>query len=140
MKAFSPVKWTERLEISPGAFERKIRADHFDDVVRGSNLLDHFRRDRSHARLIILPRLVFEAMPNLRSATAFQTNTAGRLCQTSHRNDAGAEQDRREAEGKRLARGNQTPYNLDLCENEPPDPGVDMFSRDSARACARGNS
>jgi hypothetical protein len=39
-----------------------------------------------------------------------------------------------------LARANQTPYNLDLCENETPDPGVDMFSRDGARAGARSNS
>jgi hypothetical protein len=39
-----------------------------------------------------------------------------------------------------LARANQTPYNLNLFENEIPDPGVDMFSRHSARAGARGNS
>jgi hypothetical protein len=68
------MKWTERLEICPGALERKIRADYIYDVVRGSNLLDHFRRDRSHARLIILSRLVFEAMSNLRSAMAFQNS------------------------------------------------------------------
>ena len=41
-----------------------------------------------------------------------------------------------------LARANQTPYNLNLFENEIPDPGVDMFSRHGARAGAgaRGNS
>ena len=39
-----------------------------------------------------------------------------------------------------LARANQTPYNLDLFENETPDAGVDMFSGDCDRACARGNS
>jgi hypothetical protein len=39
-----------------------------------------------------------------------------------------------------LARANQTPYNLNLFENEIPDPGVDMFSRHGVRAGARGNS
>jgi hypothetical protein len=39
-----------------------------------------------------------------------------------------------------LARANQTPYNFNLFENETPDPGVDMFSRDGARAGAGGNS
>src|SRR5206468_5249278 len=68
------MKWTERLEICPGAFELKIRADYVYDIVRGSNLLDHFRRDRSHARWLFLPRLAFEAMPNLRSATPFPIN------------------------------------------------------------------
>jgi hypothetical protein len=53
------MKWTERLEICPGAFERKIRADYIYDVVRGSNLLDRFRRDRSHARLIIFASFGF---------------------------------------------------------------------------------
>jgi hypothetical protein len=53
------MKWTERLEICPGAFERKIRADYVYDVVRGSNLLDHFRRDCSHARLIIFASFGF---------------------------------------------------------------------------------
>ena len=47
------MKGAERLEIRPRAFQRKIRADHFDDVVRGGDLLDCFRRDRSHARVII---------------------------------------------------------------------------------------
>ena len=55
---FLLMKWAERLEICAGAFERKIRADHVDDVIRGSDLLDRFRRDRSHARLIIF-RLVW---------------------------------------------------------------------------------
>src|SRR4029450_10475758 len=52
-RSFLLMKWAERFEIYPGAFERKIRADYFYDIVRGSNLLDRFRRDRSHARLII---------------------------------------------------------------------------------------
>jgi hypothetical protein len=39
-----------------------------------------------------------------------------------------------------LARVNQTPYNLNLFENETSDPGVDMFSRHGVRAGARGNS
>jgi hypothetical protein len=53
------MKRTERLEICPSALERKIRADYIYDVVRGSNLLDHFRRDRSHARLIIFASFGF---------------------------------------------------------------------------------
>ena len=67
-----------------------------------------------------------------------------------HRNDAlgffriepaGAERDRGEPRRvSELARANQTPYNLNLFENEIPDPGVDMFSRHGARAGARGNS
>jgi hypothetical protein len=53
------MKWAKRFEIYPGAFERKIRADHFYDIVRRSNLLNHFRRDRSHARLIIFASFGF---------------------------------------------------------------------------------
>ena len=49
-RRFLPMKGAERLEICSGALERKIRTDHFYNVVRGSNLLDRFRRDRSHAR------------------------------------------------------------------------------------------
>ncbi len=66
------MKRAERLEIRPSALEREIRADHFSDVVRGGDLLDCLRRDRSHARMIILPRLNLKAMPNLRGAAAFQ--------------------------------------------------------------------
>src|SRR6266700_5242156 len=69
---FLLMKWAERLEIRSRAFEWKIRADYFDDVVRGGDLLDCLRRDRSHARMIILPRLNLKAMPNLRGAAAFQ--------------------------------------------------------------------
>jgi hypothetical protein len=47
------MKWAERLEIRSRSFQREIRTDDFDDIVRGSNLLDRFQRDRSHARLII---------------------------------------------------------------------------------------
>jgi len=53
------MKWAERLEICSGAFEWKIRADYFDDVVRGGDLLDCFRRDCSHARLVIFASFAF---------------------------------------------------------------------------------
>jgi len=36
------MKRAERLEISSRALERKIRTNHFDDVVRSSDLLDCF--------------------------------------------------------------------------------------------------
>ena len=39
-RGFLLVKWANRLEICPSAFERKVGADHFDDVVRGGDLLD----------------------------------------------------------------------------------------------------
>jgi hypothetical protein len=55
------MKRAERLEICSGAFERKIRAYHFDNIIRGSNLLDRFRRDRSHARLIIFASFGFRS-------------------------------------------------------------------------------
>src|SRR5436309_3240396 len=58
-RRFLLMKWAQRLEIYPGAFERKIRADYFYDIVRGSNLLDRFRRDRSHVRLIIFASFGF---------------------------------------------------------------------------------
>jgi hypothetical protein len=53
------MKGAERLEVRPSALEREIRADHFDDVVRGGDLFDCFRRDRSHARLIIFASFDF---------------------------------------------------------------------------------
>jgi hypothetical protein len=58
-RRFLLMKWAERLEICSGAFERKVRPDHIYDIVRGSNLLDHFRRDRTHARLIIFASFGF---------------------------------------------------------------------------------
>ena len=58
-RRFLLMKWTKRFEICSGAFERKIRADYVYDIVRGSNLLDHFRRDRSHARLVIFASFGF---------------------------------------------------------------------------------
>src|SRR4029077_5546019 len=58
-KRFLLMKWAERLEICSCAPEGKIRADHFDNIVRGSNLLDRFRRDRSHVRLIIFASFGF---------------------------------------------------------------------------------
>src|SRR5262245_56885797 len=55
------MKRTQRLEIRSRAFQREIRADHFDDVVRGGDLLDCFRRSRSHARLIIFASFDFRS-------------------------------------------------------------------------------
>ena len=37
---FFLMKRAERLEVRAGAFERKIRADHFDDVIRRRDLFD----------------------------------------------------------------------------------------------------
>ena len=34
------MKWAKRFEIRAGAFERKIRTDHPDDVVGRSDLFD----------------------------------------------------------------------------------------------------
>ena len=34
------MKWAKRLEIRAGAFERKIRTNHLDDVVGRSDLFD----------------------------------------------------------------------------------------------------
>src|SRR5213076_2169918 len=56
---FLLMKWAERLEIRSRAFEWKIRADYFDDVVRGGDLLDCLRRNRSHARVIIFASFAF---------------------------------------------------------------------------------
>jgi len=53
------MKWAERLEIRSRAFEWKIRADYFDDVVRGGDLLDCLRRNRSNARLVIFASFGF---------------------------------------------------------------------------------
>jgi hypothetical protein len=47
------MKGAERLEIRSCAFQGKIRTNYFHNIVRGGDLLDRFRRDRSHARLII---------------------------------------------------------------------------------------
>jgi hypothetical protein len=47
------MKRAQRLEIGSRAFQWKIRTDYFDDIVRGGDLLDYLRRDRSHARLTI---------------------------------------------------------------------------------------
>ena len=40
------MKRTERLEIRAGALQRKIRSDHFHDVIRARDLLDCLGRDR----------------------------------------------------------------------------------------------
>src|SRR5213079_1268501 len=42
------MKWAKRLKIRSRSFERKIGADHLDDIVRRSNLFDGFRWDSSH--------------------------------------------------------------------------------------------
>src|SRR5213596_1308199 len=55
------MKRTERLKILSRPFEREIRADYFDDVVRGGDLLDCLRSDRSHARLISFASFEFES-------------------------------------------------------------------------------
>src|SRR5205823_5856537 len=60
-RRFLLMKRTERLKIRSRPFEREIRADYFDDVVRGGDLLDCLRRDRSHARLIIFASFEFES-------------------------------------------------------------------------------
>ena len=41
-RRFFLMKWTERLEICAGPFQRKIRANHLDDVVGGRHLLYGF--------------------------------------------------------------------------------------------------
>src|SRR4051812_27354053 len=47
-RRFLLMKWAERLEIRSRTLERKIRAYHLNDVVRGSDLLDVLRRDQAH--------------------------------------------------------------------------------------------
>src|SRR6184192_3729470 len=42
------MKWAKRPEIRSRSFERKIGADHLDDIVRRSDLFDGFRWDSSH--------------------------------------------------------------------------------------------
>ena len=39
-RGFLLMEWAKRLEIGPRAFKRKIRADHFDNIVRRGDLLD----------------------------------------------------------------------------------------------------
>jgi hypothetical protein len=58
-RRFFLMKGAERLEIRSRAFQRKIRTDHFDNVVRGGDLFDCLRRNRSHARLIIFASFGF---------------------------------------------------------------------------------
>src|SRR5205809_902152 len=45
------MKWAKRPEIRSRSFERKIGADHLDDIVRRSDLFDGFRWDSSHEML-----------------------------------------------------------------------------------------
>ncbi len=67
-RRFLLMKWTERLEICAGPFQRKIRADHLDDVVGGGDLLYGFYWN--HVGCLFFARLLSEAMPNLLSAGA----------------------------------------------------------------------
>src|SRR5436305_6279525 len=46
------MKWAKRPEIRSRSFERKIGADHLDDIVRRSDLFDGFRWDSSHEMLV----------------------------------------------------------------------------------------
>lgn len=39
-RRFFLMKWTERFEIRAGALQREIRADDFDNVIGGCDLLD----------------------------------------------------------------------------------------------------
>src|SRR6266516_6501895 len=48
---FLLMKWAKRPEIRSRSFERKIGADHLDDIVRRSDLFDGFRWDSSHEML-----------------------------------------------------------------------------------------
>lgn len=58
---------TERLEICARPFQRKIRADHLDDVVGPRDLLYGFCWNH---RLLFFARLLSEAMANLLSLGA----------------------------------------------------------------------
>src|SRR6266852_5777951 len=39
-RRFFLMKWAKRPKVRTGAFERKIRADHLDDVIRRGDLFD----------------------------------------------------------------------------------------------------
>ena len=58
-RRFLLMKRAERLKIRSCTFEREIRADYFNDIVRACDLLDCFQRNRSHARLIIFTSFDF---------------------------------------------------------------------------------
>ena len=47
-RRFLLVEWAKRLEICPCSFQRKIGADHLDDIVRRRDLFDGFGWDCSH--------------------------------------------------------------------------------------------
>ena len=57
-RRFLLMKRAKRFEIRACALQWKIRTDHFDDIVRGGDLLDCFRRD-THARLSIFASFAF---------------------------------------------------------------------------------
>ena len=67
-RRFLLMKGTKRLEICAGPFQRKIRADHLDDVVGGGDLLYGFYWN--HVGCLFFARLLSEAMPNLLSVGA----------------------------------------------------------------------
>src|SRR5438093_6292699 len=60
-RRFLLMKRAKRLKIRSRAFQWKIRTNYFDDIVRGGDLLDCLRRDRSHARLIIFASFEFRS-------------------------------------------------------------------------------
>ena len=67
-RRFLLMKGTKRLKICAGPFQRKIRADHLDDVVGGGDLLYGFYWN--HVGCLFFARLLSEAMPNLLSVGA----------------------------------------------------------------------
>jgi len=70
-RSFFLMKWAERFEICAGSFQWKIRANHFGDVVRRSDLLYCLGRNHS---LLFFARLLSEAMSkSTQCGGAFQT-------------------------------------------------------------------
>ncbi len=70
-RGFFLMKWAERFEICAGSFQWKIRANHFGDVVRRSDLLYCLGRNHS---LLFFARLLSEAMSkSTQCGGAFQT-------------------------------------------------------------------
>ena len=48
-RRFFLMKRAERFEIRAGTLQGKIRADYFNDIVGGGDLLDVLRRNGAHA-------------------------------------------------------------------------------------------
>src|SRR5207237_8640318 len=81
-RRFLLMKGAEGLKIRSRAFQWKIRTDHFDDIVRGGDLLDCFRRNRSHARLNIFASFGFGSDVKLTQCDAI-SNPANAACRSS---------------------------------------------------------